>query len=102
MGAQPRICLGDPEMVKQVLSSNFGFYLKPYPGPNIMALLGKGLVLAEGSDWARHRRALNPAFHIDKLKVFLTTLCFFFFSDDDSYIYVNLITNQTLMYIHVY
>ncbi|KAH7666517.1 Cytochrome P450 E-class group I protein [Dioscorea alata] len=74
MGAQPRICLGDPEMVKQVLSSNFGFYPKPYPGPNIMALLGKGLVLAEGSDWARHRRALNPAFHIDKLKMMTKTM----------------------------
>ncbi|KAJ0978747.1 hypothetical protein J5N97_014221 [Dioscorea zingiberensis] len=69
METKPRICLGDPEMVKQVLSSKFGFYAKPYPGANLMAMMGKGLVFTEGSDWARHRRVINPAFHIDKLKM---------------------------------
>lgn len=31
--------------------------------------MGKGLVFVEGPDWVRHRRAVSPAFNIDKLKV---------------------------------
>ncbi|KAK1293012.1 hypothetical protein QJS10_CPB17g00835 [Acorus calamus] len=68
-GLQPRICITDLEMVKQVLSNKFGFFTKENPNPAIVALLGKGLVLTEGADWARHRRVLNPAFTMDKLKV---------------------------------
>lgn len=68
-GPQPRICVTDPEQTKQVLSNKFGFYIKPEPNPIIFALMGKGLVFSEGSDWARHRRVVNPAFAMDKLKV---------------------------------
>ncbi|KAK1277951.1 Cytochrome P450 [Acorus gramineus] len=68
-GLQPRICITDLEMVKQVLSNKFGFFTKENPNPAIVALLGKGLILTEGVDWARHRRVLNPAFTMDKLKV---------------------------------
>ncbi|XP_072979688.1 cytochrome P450 709B1-like [Typha angustifolia] len=68
-GPEPHICITDPEMVKQVLSNKFGFYTKPNRNPNIFALLGKGLVFAEGPYWARHRRLVSPAFAMDKLKL---------------------------------
>lgn len=58
-------------MVKHVLANKFGFYPKLDAHPYILALLGKGLVLVQGSEWARHRRILNPAFTMDKLKVSL-------------------------------
>jgi PHYB activation tagged suppressor 1 len=34
-------------------------------------MIGKGLVLVEGPDWVRHRRVVNPAFAMDKLKVIM-------------------------------
>lgn len=68
-GPQPRICITDPELIKQVLTNKSGFYTKIDPPDNALALLGKGLVLIEGSDWVRHRRILSPAFAMDKLKV---------------------------------
>lgn len=68
-GPQPRLCITDAEMVKQVLSNKFGFYTKTRPPSGILAILGKGLVFTEGAEWARHRRIVSPAFTMDKLKV---------------------------------
>ncbi|KAJ4815592.1 Cytochrome P450 [Rhynchospora pubera] len=68
-GTTPRICITDIELVKQVLSSKSGFYLKTELHPTLVALLGKGLVLVDGTDWVRHRRVVNPSFTIDKLKM---------------------------------
>lgn len=68
-GTNPRLLINDPEMVKHVLANKFGFYPKLDADANILALLGKGLVLVQGSEWARHRRIVNPAFTMDKLKV---------------------------------
>ncbi|KAK4559557.1 hypothetical protein RGQ29_008682 [Quercus rubra] len=69
-GMQPRICISDPELAKQILSNKFGFYVKPSSRPSVQTLLGnKGLVLNSGMDWAKHRRIINPAFSLDKLKV---------------------------------
>ncbi|KAK1293015.1 hypothetical protein QJS10_CPB17g00836 [Acorus calamus] len=68
-GLQPRICITNPDMVKQVLSNKFDFYTKDKPRPAIAALLGKGLVMTNGTDWVRHRRVVSPAFTMDKLKV---------------------------------
>lgn len=71
-GTEPRIFISDHELVKQILSNKFGFYVKPKTRPEVLKLAGNGLVFANGIDWVRHRRILNPAFSMDKLKVFLT------------------------------
>lgn len=68
-GTEARVFISEPEQAKEVLSNKFSFYPKPKPRPTIAALLGKGLVFVEGLDWVRHRRAVSPAFNIDKLKV---------------------------------
>jgi len=70
-GAQPRICLLDYESVRQVLFNKSGHFFKNDAHPTILALLGKGLILVEGTDWVRHRRVVNPAFAMDKLKVII-------------------------------
>jgi PHYB activation tagged suppressor 1 len=72
-GPQPRICLLDYESVRQVLFNKSGHFFKIDAHPTILALLGKGLVLVEGTDWVRHRRVVNPAFAMDKLKVIMIT-----------------------------
>ncbi|KAG9451182.1 hypothetical protein H6P81_011147 [Aristolochia fimbriata] len=66
---EPRVCITEPELVKEVLSNKFGFYNKPEVRPSVIAMIGRGLVLTEGLDWVRHRRIVNPAFNIDNIKV---------------------------------
>ncbi|KAJ3698153.1 hypothetical protein LUZ61_001858 [Rhynchospora tenuis] len=67
-GRTPRICILDSNQVKQILSNRTGIYPKVDPHP-LSVLLGKGLVLSNGDQWARHRQVVNPAFHMDKLKM---------------------------------
>ncbi|KFK39512.1 hypothetical protein AALP_AA3G253700 [Arabis alpina] len=67
-GTTPTIYISDHELGKQILSSKFGFSLRPKKRPEVFILFGKGLPLIEGDDWVRHRRILNPAFSMDRLK----------------------------------
>ncbi|KAF8733167.1 hypothetical protein HU200_015542 [Digitaria exilis] len=68
-GTSPALCVGSYDMVKRILSDKAGLYGKPDPPPSILALMGMGLVFTEGDDWSRHRRVVNPAFAMDKLKL---------------------------------
>ncbi|KAG2290687.1 hypothetical protein Bca52824_050291 [Brassica carinata] len=68
-GTEPRIFISDHELVKQILSNKFGFFGKPKTRPEVLKLAGNGLVFTDGIDWVRHRRILNPAFSMDKLKL---------------------------------
>ncbi|KAL1189254.1 Cytochrome [Cardamine amara subsp. amara] len=68
-GTEPRLCISDHELAKQILSNKFGFFVKPKIRPDIIKLTGTGLVLVDGLNWVRHRRILNPAFSIDKIKI---------------------------------
>ncbi|CAH2066811.1 unnamed protein product [Thlaspi arvense] len=69
-GTEPMLCISDPELVKQMLSSNSDFFVRAKIRPEFLKIVGsKGLTFLEGVDWARHRRILNPAFSIDRLKV---------------------------------
>ncbi|KAL6621298.1 hypothetical protein ACP70R_033730 [Stipagrostis hirtigluma subsp. patula] len=67
-GAVPTICLADVNLVKQVLAERTGLFSKNYMNANLEALLGMGLILANGEDWKRHRKVVHPAFDLDKLK----------------------------------
>lgn len=73
-GPQPRICVSDYNLVKQILSKKYGHFVKNDAQPAILSMIGKGLVLVEGADWVRHRRVLTPAFTMDKLKVMTKTM----------------------------
>ena len=68
-GTSPRLVITDVELVRQVLANKSGFYNKVKPSRTILTLLGRGLVLTNGAEWARHRRVVGPAFTMDKLKV---------------------------------
>ncbi|EOA16440.1 hypothetical protein CARUB_v10004593mg [Capsella rubella] len=67
-GTKPTLYISEPELAKQILSSKFGFTIIPVKRPEVFILFGKGLSFIEGDDWARHRRILNPAFSMDRLK----------------------------------
>lgn len=65
-GPVPRVIISDPEMVREVLSTKMSHFEKS-TNP-ISKLLVTGLVDYEGEKWVKHRRIINPAFHLEKLK----------------------------------
>lgn len=66
-GPVPRVIITNPEQVKEIFSK-FGNFRKPQLNPLVNYLLS-GLVKLEDDKWAMHRKIINPAFHMEKLKV---------------------------------
>nr|WP_299175072.1 cytochrome P450 [uncultured Allomuricauda sp.] len=59
----------DPELVKQVLQKKHRFYAKSkLQTKDLARYIGHGLLTAEGNHWRTHRRMIQPAFHMKKLK----------------------------------
>ncbi|KAK9699120.1 hypothetical protein RND81_08G154100 [Saponaria officinalis] len=69
MGPVPTIQIGEPELVREAFNRMHEFQ-KPKTNP-LTALLATGLVSYEGDKWAKHRRLINPAFHVEKLKLMI-------------------------------
>ncbi|XP_028554464.1 cytochrome P450 CYP72A219-like isoform X1 [Dendrobium catenatum] len=69
-GPSPRVIIMDPELVKDVLSSKFDHFEKLSYTP-ILRQLTLGVAMYEGEKWAKHRRIINPAFHVEKLKMMM-------------------------------
>ncbi|KAI3900937.1 hypothetical protein MKX01_022714 [Papaver californicum] len=66
-GTTPRLIIVDPEMMKDVMTEKNGHIQKP-----------PGITSQEGEKWFKHRRIINPAFHLEKLKGMMqafTTSC---------------------------
>ncbi|KAL5228090.1 hypothetical protein ABZP36_016355 [Zizania latifolia] len=66
-GTMPRVVIAEPELVRDILSNKFGHFEK-FTFKRLGKLLALGLASYDGEKWARHRRILNPAFHLEKLK----------------------------------
>ncbi|KAF2287143.1 hypothetical protein GH714_038409 [Hevea brasiliensis] len=66
-GKTPRLIISDPELMKEVLFNKQGHIQKPPVSPLIL-ILARGLTVLDGEKWALHRRLINPAFHLEKLK----------------------------------
>lgn len=67
-GPWPRLNVSDPELIREILSKPV-IYQKPLP--EMGKILTGGHVVLEGEKWAKHRRIVSRAFHLDKLKVTL-------------------------------
>lgn len=67
LGPAPAVILFDSEPVKDVFTKNY-IYQKPPTNPQTK-LLTLGLGTLDTEKWAKHRRLVNPAFHLEKLKV---------------------------------
>ncbi|XP_020233617.1 cytochrome P450 72A68 [Cajanus cajan] len=65
-GPMPRVTLTDPEQMKDALNKIYDF-TKPNMNPQVR-LLAPGLVSHEGEKWSMHRKIINPAFNLEKLK----------------------------------
>ncbi|KAL6615621.1 hypothetical protein ACP70R_037891 [Stipagrostis hirtigluma subsp. patula] len=69
-GPIPKVTIVDPNVAKDVLSNKFGHFEK-LKFPALSKLFSRGLANHEGGKWVKHRRILNPAFHMEKLKLML-------------------------------
>jgi len=67
-GPVPKVSVTDPNLVREVMSKKFG-HIQKVKFPALSKLLAVGVANHEGEKWVKHRRILNPAFHVDKLKV---------------------------------
>ncbi|KAJ9554685.1 hypothetical protein OSB04_018730 [Centaurea solstitialis] len=66
-GIRPLVHISEPITIREVLANNYQFQ-KQRVGNPLTKLLVRGLVDAEADQWAKHRKIINPAFHIEKLK----------------------------------
>ncbi|PRQ30804.1 putative secologanin synthase [Rosa chinensis] len=69
MGPVPRVNIMNPEDMKDVFTKLDDFP-KPVSNP-LFKLLATGVASYEGEKWAKHRRIINPSFHVEKLKQML-------------------------------
>ncbi|KQK08828.1 cytochrome P450 72A15 [Brachypodium distachyon] len=69
-GPLPKVTITDPALVREVMSSKFG-HIEKMKFPALSRLLADGVGSYEGEKWVTHRRILNPAFHLEKLKLMM-------------------------------
>ncbi|KAK9048853.1 hypothetical protein SSX86_032180 [Deinandra increscens subsp. villosa] len=67
MGTKPVIHVSEPAMIREVMT-NYNKYQKLRGRNPLIKLLAKGLANADGDQWVKHRKIINPAFHMEKLK----------------------------------
>ena len=65
----PRRCLlvSEPDLIEQVLVTDYKHYVKHFGARMYRPLLGNGLVTSEGDFWLRQRRLAQPAFLRNRL-----------------------------------
>ncbi|XP_020589913.1 cytochrome P450 72A15-like [Phalaenopsis equestris] len=66
-GPVPRIIIMDSKLVREILTTKSGLFLKPKFNP-LWKVLATGIANYDGEKWAKHRSIINPAFHVEKLK----------------------------------
>lgn len=72
VGPTPRVTVTDPKLIREVLNRYNEFH-KPEANAFIH-LFVTGLASYDGEKWDSHRKILNPAFHVEKLKVLISTM----------------------------
>lgn len=66
IGPLPTIVITNPEQIKEVFNKVNDFEkASTFP---LIRLLAGGLASYKGDKWASHRRIINPAFHLEKIK----------------------------------
>ncbi|KAJ4977233.1 hypothetical protein NE237_002339 [Protea cynaroides] len=70
-GTTPTLIIMDPDIVRDIMSNKFGHFALIKRNP-LSRFFVRGVATYEGEKWVKHRRIINPAFHIEKLKHMLS------------------------------
>ncbi|KAK0599808.1 hypothetical protein LWI29_008809 [Acer saccharum] len=66
IGPTPRVTIMEADQIKDILNRIDDFQKSP-----LSRQLATGLASYDGEKWAKHRKIINPAFHVEKLKLML-------------------------------
>ncbi|KAE9457963.1 hypothetical protein C3L33_10131, partial [Rhododendron williamsianum] len=72
MGPTPRVNITDPKLIKEIFS-NTEVFQKPVMNP-LRKFIVTGIATYNGEKWATHRSLVNPAFHLEKLKLMVPAM----------------------------
>ncbi|KAI3734319.1 hypothetical protein L6452_13785 [Arctium lappa] len=67
LGPAPLVHITEPTMIKEILA-NYNQFRKSTGGNPFIKLLARGIIGTEGDRWVKHRKIINPTFHVEKLK----------------------------------
>lgn len=70
----PMVKISKPETIREALAKMQEF--QKLKINHISEKLFPGVVNHEGEKWAKHRKLINPAFHVEKLKVIFSSAWF--------------------------
>ncbi|XP_010552154.1 PREDICTED: cytochrome P450 72A15-like [Tarenaya hassleriana] len=72
IGPTPTVIIMKPDHIKEVFNKVYDFP-KP-PSHPMVKLLASGVATYDGEKWSKHRKIINPAFHLEKLKKMVPAL----------------------------
>ncbi|XP_057792322.1 cytochrome P450 72A397-like [Salvia miltiorrhiza] len=68
LGSNPSVVVTEAELVKEVLTKT-DIYLKQQTPNPLAKLLALGVFTYDKQKWSKHRKIINPAFHLHKVKL---------------------------------
>jgi cytochrome P450 len=68
MGPVPGIVVSDPAAIEEVLVTKNKDFRKSLATRRINVVTGDGILTSDGDTWRQHRRAVQPAFHSDRIR----------------------------------
>jgi cytochrome P450 len=69
-GVKPAYLLNHPDLVEQVLVTQYHNFVKSSAYRRGLRILGNGLLTSEGDFWQRQRRLCQPAFHQERIAAY--------------------------------
>jgi cytochrome P450 len=74
MGPFPALVITDPAAIEEVLITKNKDFRKSLATRRIGVVTGNGILVSEGETWREHRRAVQPAFHRERIEGWATVM----------------------------